>query len=93
MKILITDGSGFIGTNYVDYALNEGTEILSIDIKLPFKKEHESYYVNCNIMDFEKLEKTVQDFKPDFVVHLAAKTGAHSITDIKEFAPNIEGDP
>ena len=42
-------------------------------------------------MDYEKLEKIFIDFKPDYVVHLAAKTGAHSIKDIKEFAPNIDG--
>lgn len=91
MKILITGGSGFIGTNYVDYALNNGAEVLNIDIKPPFKKEHEKYYVHCDIMDYEKLVNTIKNFKPDYVVHLAAKTGAHSITDLNEFAPNIQG--
>jgi nucleoside-diphosphate-sugar epimerase len=91
MKILITGGSGFIGTNYVDYALSKNFEVLNIDIKEPYKKEHLKYYKNCDIMNYEKLEKILKDFKPDYVVHLAAKTGAHSITDLKEFAPNIKG--
>ncbi len=91
MKILITGGSGFIGTNYVDYALNSGVEVLNIDIKPPFKKEHEKYYLHCDIMDYEKLATTIKNFKPDYVVHLAAKTGAHSITDLNEFAPNMQG--
>lgn len=91
MKLLITGGSGFIGTNYVDYALRKNCEIINIDIKSPYKKEHNKYYVNCDILDYERLKKIILDFKPDYVVHLAAKTGAHSITDLKEFAPNIKG--
>jgi len=44
MKLLITGGSGFIGTNYVDYALTKGCEVLNIDIKSPSKKEHDPYW-------------------------------------------------
>lgn len=91
MKVLITGGSGFIGTNYVDYALSKGCELINVDIKAPFKKEHNQYWKNCDIMDFEKLEKIVLDFKPQYVVHLAAKTGVHSVTDLNEFAPNMQG--
>jgi len=92
MNLLVTGGSGFIGTNYVDYALSKGiTKILNIDINPPFKKEHNVYWRECDIMDYEKLRNLILDFKPTHVVHLAAKTGAHSITDINEFAPNMKG--
>ena len=91
MKLLITGGSGFIGTNYVDYALSKGCEVINIDIKKPFKEEHNLYWKNCDIMDYDKLEQLILDFKPEYVVHLAAKTGAHSITDLNEFAPNMQG--
>lgn len=91
MKILVTGGSGFIGTNYVDYALLKGVELVNIDIKPPAKKAHQGYYRECNIMNGEGLKSIVRDVKPTHVVHLAAKTGAHSITDVKEFAPNMEG--
>ncbi len=91
MKILITGGSGFIGTNYVQYALDKGCEILNIDIKPPANKEHNKFFIECDIMDYEKMLKIIKNFSPEYVVHLAAKTGAHSITNIKEFAPNIQG--
>jgi dTDP-D-glucose 4,6-dehydratase len=38
MKLLITGGSGFIGTNYVDYTLGKWAEVINIDIKPPLKK-------------------------------------------------------
>jgi len=91
MKILVTGGSGFIGTNYMDYVLDRGLEVINIDIKPPLKQAHKQFYRECNIMNYNKLEKIFKDFKPTNVVHLAAKTGAHSITDLKEFAPNMEG--
>lgn len=91
MRILVTGGSGFIGTNYVDYVLTKECEVLNIDIKSPFKKEQSRYWKDCDIMDYKKLESILADFKPDFVVHLAAKTGAHSVTDLEEFKPNMEG--
>ncbi len=92
MKILVTGGSGFIGTNFIEYIRGrDGFDILNLDIKSPILSEHIKNYENCDIMDYDKLEKVIMEFKPDFVVHLAAKTGAHSIKDIKEFAPNIKG--
>jgi dTDP-D-glucose 4,6-dehydratase len=57
MKLLITSGSEFIVTNYVDYALSKGVEsLINIDIKQPFKKEHNLYWRQCDIMDYEKLK-------------------------------------
>jgi nucleoside-diphosphate-sugar epimerase len=92
MRLLVTGGSGFIGTNYMDYALSKGIEaLINIDLKPPFKKEHNKYWHQCDIMDYKKLRKIILDFLPTHVVHLAAKTGAHSITDINEFQPNIKG--
>ena len=91
MKIIVSGGSGFIGTNYVDYALAKGCEVLNIDIKPPIKKTHQSYYTECDIMDYDRLKGIMKDFKPNYVVHLAAKTGANSITDLEEFKPNMDG--
>ncbi len=91
MRIIVTGGSGFVGTNFVDYALIKKDKILNIDIKPPFKKDHYEYWKECNIMNYKELERLVVDFKPEYIVHLAAKTGAHAITDINEFAPNIDG--
>lgn len=76
MKILVTGGSGFIGTNMIDRLLAEGiTDILNIDIKAPRKVEQAKYWRQCDILDLAGLTKEIQQFQPQLVVHLAAKTG------------------
>lgn len=87
MRILITGASGFIGTNYLDYCLARGDEVVNIDIKLPAKRGHEQYFKQCDIMDYNLLEKIFCDFRPSHVVHLAAKTDAHFISDLADFKP------
>ena len=72
-KILITGGSGFIGTNLIEYYKKKNYTVLNIDINSPLNKEHLDLYKKVNILDAEDLKKTTQDFKPDYVIHLAAK--------------------
>ena len=75
MKILVTGGSGFIGTNVIEYYLNmPECTVCSIDIATPKIKEHEAVWKNVNLLDRESLERVVQDFSPDYVIHLAART-------------------
>jgi len=40
MKILVTGGFGFIGTNYMDYVLDRGLEVINVDVKPPLKQSH-----------------------------------------------------
>ena len=41
-KIIITGGSGFIGTNMQQYYLDKGHKILNIDLVRPLNKIHNS---------------------------------------------------
>ncbi|PIS28641.1 NAD(P)-dependent oxidoreductase [Candidatus Saganbacteria bacterium CG08_land_8_20_14_0_20_45_16] len=75
-RILVTGGSGFIGTNMINRLQSEGYQkLLNIDIKPPREEKHRQYWHECDILDLEKLQRTIQDFQPELVVHLAAKTG------------------
>lgn len=72
-RILITGGSGFIGTNLVEYYIKKNYKVLNIDINSPLNQEHSDLYKKVDILDLENLIKTTQLFKPDYIIHLAAK--------------------
>ena len=78
MKILITGGAGFIGRYLVDF-LSDDHEVTIYDnlsnsskanIEFLIKKGIE--FVNEDILDYEKLQKSCTGF--DMIVHLAAKS-------------------
>lgn len=73
-KILITGGSGFIGTNLLDKLIKDNHNILNIDIKEPKNKNHIDYWVDTDITDFTSFKKTVENFSPNYIIHLAART-------------------
>lgn len=74
MKILLTGGSGFIGTNLLEDLLAKDYEVLNIDCCAPKIKEHDSVWADVDITDLSAFEKTAMDFAPDYLIHLAART-------------------
>ena len=90
MKILVTGGSGFIGTNYLEYLIQNGKDdFINIDFQAPRNVEHNKYWKNCNILDKRKFKKITKEFSPTHVVHLAAKTGLSN--NINDYKTNTEG--
>lgn len=73
-KILITGGSGFIGTNFSQKLIQDGHEILNIDVKEPSNKEFLKYWTKIDINDLLELKQAVLNFEPDYILHLAART-------------------
>jgi nucleoside-diphosphate-sugar epimerase len=74
IRILITGGSGFIGTNLVDHFEALGHALINLDTSVPKKKEHQAYWKNIDLLDAGAINKVVKEFLPTHVVHLAART-------------------
>jgi nucleoside-diphosphate-sugar epimerase len=89
-KLLVTGGSGFIGTNLISKFLGKGYEVLSVDIKEPKLHEHSQFFKKIDLCDLMSLEKAIVSFNPNFVIHLAARTDLNG-TDLDEYAANIQG--
>ena len=90
-KIIVTGGSGFIGTNYIEFLLDNGVkDLINIDIKKPSNPTHIDFWCQCDILDEKKLKQVMREFCPTHIVHLAAKTGV-SENSLPAFAANTDG--
>ena len=74
MKIFITGGSGFIGTNLVASVVRTGHDVLNADWCEPLDAKQRIYWKKMDIMDRQPLLRLMQAYEPDAVVHLAART-------------------
>ena len=72
--MLITGGSGFIGTHVINLVQNQKIELINLDIVSPKIIIHEPFWNRCNILDLEKLIDIFTQFQPTHVLHLAART-------------------
>lgn len=79
-RILITGGSGFIGTNLVQHLLEEGCEVLNVDIVSPKIEQQSKCWKQVDICNLEQLQEAVNTFQPDFLINLAARTDLNGKT-------------
>lgn len=89
-RIIITGGSGFIGTNLSAYLVKRGYEILNIDIERPKLKHLEKYWSKCDLLNQDCVEENFLFFQPHTVINLAAETSTKKYTD-EEFEVNHVG--
>lgn len=77
MKILITGGAGFVGSNLADKLLAQGDQVLVIDNYATGRRDNlvpqkNLKVVEGSIADQPLVEKCFAEFRPDQVVHAAA---------------------
>ncbi len=84
MKLIITGGAGFIGSNLIRHLLtNTDHQILNIDkLCFPgsihttsdFSASQNYRFLQLDIVDSEAMQETLHDFSPDAIIHLAAES-------------------
>ncbi len=99
MRIFITGGCGFIGSNIAEYHLNKGDEVHVIDNLTtgtlkniePFTSNPKFKFYEGNILDWPEMEKEVK--WAERVYHFAAVVGIFKVISepINVVASNIEG--
>lgn len=89
LRMLITGGSGFIGTNAVAHFLKQ-YQVLNLDIASPMDSAQSAYWKQVDLLDVQALKSTVVDFDPHFVLHLAARTDLEGST-LDDYAVNTTG--
>ena len=77
MKVLITGGSGFIGSHLADRLLARGDEVLVIDNYATGRRDNLTAQKNLKVVegtiaDTELVRAVFEEFKPEKVVHAAA---------------------
>lgn len=74
MKIVITGGSGFIGTNLIKFLETKHYSLKNIDIQRPVCKSQLKYWEEVDILNESDLYFSLRCFEPDIIIHLAAIT-------------------
>ena len=104
MKILVTGGAGFIGSNLVRFLLEEekSLEVVNVD-KLTYAGNLENLsgletdlryrFERADIADSRQMNRIFEEYHPDIVMHLAAES--HVDRSIEDAAPfirtNVQG--
>lgn len=76
MRALVTGGAGFIGSHLQDKLIGLGHKVAVLDNLSSGKKEYlnpNSQFYQANITDKQAVKRVVEEFKPDYIFHLAAQ--------------------
>lgn len=71
-RVLVTGGSGFIGSHLVRALAARGDAVLNVDVAPPVAAAERRHWAAVDLLDLPALTRAAADFRPDIVFNLAA---------------------
>jgi nucleoside-diphosphate-sugar epimerase len=91
-RVIVTGGSGFIGTHLVSSLLQQGHQVLNLDKQRPLNPHQNHLHQQVDIFDSRMLLATFDSFRPQWLFHLAARTDCDETTTVETgYAVNTTG--
>ena len=92
MKILITGGAGFIGSNIADRYLDLGHQVVIVDNLITGQRENipeKAKFYQVDICDADKIARIFAEEKPEIVNHHAAQMDVRKSVDDPIYDANV----
>jgi nucleoside-diphosphate-sugar epimerase len=90
MRIAITGGSGFIGTNLIEHYAALDMPVVNLDPAKPRNQQHVAYWRRIDPLDANDIKIILSEFAPTHVFHLGARTDLHGTT-LEDYVHNTRG--
>lgn len=92
MKVLVTGGSGFLGSSVVAGLKAAGHDVTSADLRVPPQRMFGVHHVQLDVTDPDQVMAAIGSARPEVVVHLASiVTPGKSTTRAQEYAVDVLG--
>ncbi|MEJ7783702.1 MAG: NAD(P)-dependent oxidoreductase [Solirubrobacteraceae bacterium] len=89
-RVLVTGGSGFIGTNLVSAYKSAGVAVTNVDIVQPRNPDDHDAWVRADITHVDELRDAFAAIRPTHVFHLGARTDLDGKS-VEDYDANVGG--
>lgn len=89
-RVVVTGGSGFIGTNLIQALLDDGIEVINLDALKPRNPAHATLWRQVSLEDAVRLRQELVAFNPTHIYHMGARTDLLS-DKLGEYGANTVG--
>ena len=90
IRVAISGGSGFIGTNLVEHYTEAGVPVVNLDPLAPRDRGQAAHWRQVDPLNADQVSASLAEFAPTHVVHLGARTDLHGAT-VDDYAYNTRG--